>query len=156
MQEDYKRIRLVVEYWGDCDKRISELMTKKKLAEFRIKDMYNIGGTQKLDGMPHSTTVSSPVENEVERMKELRLLFQEEIDLCVHQIEELQRFKLAVDNVINTMRYRERTVIKLRYQDHRQWQDIARHLDISLRMVYYMEERALRYLSPRIRVSVPK
>lgn len=131
------------------------MITKKKLAEYRIKDLYVIGSTQKLDGMPHGTSVTSPVENEYERIEHLKGLFQEEIDTCIRNIEQTQKFKMQVDTVINTLWYRERTVVQLKYHDHVKVNDIARRMDLSRQSIYNIEARAISYLSTRLNVQIP-
>lgn len=142
-------------HWGESDKRIKGLITKKRLAEYRINDLYDIGGTQRLDGMPHGTSNASPVESEYERIEKLKGLFKEEISGCLDMIERIQRFKMDVDGFMDTMRYRERTVVTLKYREHVTVTDIAKRMNVSRRTVNNIEARAIRYLMPRMNVQIP-
>lgn len=149
-RQDKNRIRKYLWHWGRCDKIIQSLTVQMRFVADRMNDLYVVGHSPSLDGMPRSTATSDPVIREFERIEEARKNFQTEMDACEHELLETQRFKAAMNDIIKSLSGLEQDIIRMRYKDGHTWIYVAAKCGISEKTAYNREERALEVLDRMI------
>lgn len=152
-EEDKRRVRAILERWGECDSLMRWQYDIMSDAKARRESMYLIYKSPELDGMPRARTAGKPVESAVVRMEECDALFEDTIRLCTECIMELQQFKNVVDDAVGTLPRQEREIITRRYRDGVSMITAATMVGVSERTGYDREASALERLSGILRVE---
>lgn len=143
---DKSRIRKLLWHWGRCDKIIRGLTGQMRFAAEMMNDLYVVGHSPSMDGMPRSTATSDPVMREFERIQKARENFQNEMETCEHELLETQRFKQTMNEAIKGLSGLEQDIIRMRYKEGHTMIYIATRCGISEKTAYNREERALEAL----------
>ena len=149
-KQDQNRIRKLLWRWGRCDKRISELIEQMRIAKSCMDDLYNIGHSPSMDGMPRSTVPGDPVMREFERIQQARDNFREEVEACERELLDTQRFKAAMNRAVKELPGLEEDIIRMRYQKGHTFVYIAAMCSINERTAYRREEKAIEELGKKI------
>ena len=150
-KQEMNQVKKLLWHWGRSDKRIVELIEQMRLAKSCIDDLYVIGHSPSIDGMPRSTAMGDPVMREYERIQQARKNFEDEIEACEKELLETQRYKAAVNQAINTLPGLEQDIIRMRYKQGHTMVYIAVKCSISERTAYNREASAITALSDRIK-----
>lgn len=149
-KQDVYRIKDILWRWGRCDKRITELIEQMQLAQARMNDMYVIGSSPRMDGMPHGTSKSDPVMREFERIQEAQKRFRQEREQCGKELLEQQKFKADVTGCVLLLPGLEQDILRMKYHGRYRGKStmvyIASMCGVSERTVYNRETSAIKAL----------
>lgn len=99
---------------------------------------YGTGGLR-LDGMPRSGKISDPTGSQAIDHTQVR-------DLYRQKAAELDKAILEVENAIEVLEPRERTLIRLYYCDGLTWEEVCVAMSYSWRQVHRFHKQALEKL----------
>ena len=114
-----------------------------KLERDRLEAMvaaleYGTGGLR-MDGMPRSGKVSDPTGNQAVEHTQVRDLYQQ-------KVTELNQALIEVEEAINRLGPRERTLIRLYYCEGLTWEEVCVEMSYSWRQIHRIHANALEQL----------
>lgn len=114
-----------------------------KLERDRLEAMvtaleYGTGGLR-MDGMPRSGKISDPTGNQAIDHTHVR-------DLYLQKVAELDKALVEIEQAIECLEPRERTLIRLYYVEGLTWEEVCVEMSYSWRQIHRIHARALEQL----------
>lgn len=114
-----------------------------KLEKDRLEAMvaaleYGLTGIN-MDGMPRSGKVSDPTGSQAIDHTQVR-------DLYLQKVAELDKALIEVEQAIECLEPRERTLIRLYYCAGLTWEEVCVEMSYSWRQIHYIHKKALEKL----------
>ena len=108
-----------------------ELLEDEK---YRLRDGFI--SARNFDGMPHSKTCSDRVADAAVKLIELQQLIDENLDCLIDSRKEIEGF-------LEPLSPEERSLLRLRYIDGLNWQEISDKLNYTYQWVHVLHKRVL-------------
>lgn len=116
-----------------------DLKLERDRLEIMVSAMeYGLNGIS-MDGMPRSGKVSDPTGNQAVEHTQVR-------DLYRQKVAELNRALIEVEQAIECLEPRERTLIRLYYCEGLTWEEVCVEMSYSWRQIHYIHKKALEQL----------
>ena len=92
-----------------------------------------------MDGLPRSGKVSDPTGNQAVEHTQVR-------DLYLQKVAELNKALIEVEQAIECLDPRERTLIRLYYIEGLTWEEVCVAMSYSWRQIHYIHKKTLEKL----------
>lgn len=137
------RMRSMLWNWGHALNTISGYENDLKVLRQLIVDAQDTLGAQNLDGMPHSGAPGDSVARAVELVEKRKEAYSGAERATMELIEGRLRLKTTMDRHVIELSALEQQIIRLRYQEGKEWVYIALRVNYSEAQARAIETQAI-------------